>query len=804
MCFEQRLDRYRPVPFYFLTATEPEAYTEQAVFSAMTDCKNAGFGGIVLFNKPPLGFDAEGYLSDAWFELTGRFIKAARQLDLQLWINDGFNYPPGDAAGRIEAAAPYLKQLRLHPNPDGRLDVAEVPWGFPAFEEPESSALFIKFVYEEYYKRFAPFFGNGITGFFSDADNRRVNSTTRRLLDGERYYPWSRNFPEIFKVRFGFDITEHLKELFSESDPDIVEKYWRFCGELYQQWFANNHQWCVAHNALYTFHTSDTGPLGFADCFRSSAFTEGDPLALLSHSEMPGTDHELLVLDGGTHYDGRLFSPEVSFGKPPEKLAHPAFGDTSRDVRAKYASSAAVLNGKKRVMCEMFAATNWGATFNDLRRIAAWQIMQGVNFIVPHAVHHRFRGEVKHFAPPEFLNSTLRHGLRQFNDMLAACCRAAAEGEYLADYAVIDPTREVWNGADSSTFFRFCDTLARRAEGYVIVPGNYAGPIKNIIDPLNGIPELPPPSIYFTGGELAFMRRKIDGEEYLLAANVWSPDTLSGTLVFRERRIELELEPGEIAVVGGPFEFFRSPEKRRVRQTFSEPCAVTWEDGQFVPFEKTLRFTAKKDMTMQLLIPADNQGKVTVNGHSCVFSEAIEVFDDHYLTARISVPKGDCAIELETAAEFTSPALVGGDIEVEITTRGDYTRKVHQQYMLAFFEPEEMHLTIAPRRKRIVPGKPWEQQGQIFYSGAAVLELGEAETEADSRLELPGFNGIAELIVDGKAVRKCSLSPYRFPLEPGRHHLALRLWNTLANRMERYAAPSGLKQPPEITVPEKD
>ena len=135
-------------------------------------------------------------------------------------------------------------------------------------------------------------------------------------------------------------------------------------------------------------------------------------------------------------------------------------------------------------MCEMFAATNWSASFNDLQRIGAWQIMQGVNLIVPHAVHHRFQGIIKFFAPPEFTHSTLRHGLKQFNDRLARWCQAAATGKYLADYALIDPTEKVWRGKDPKPFFQFCNELNRRADGYVVVPETYNGSIPNVIDPL--------------------------------------------------------------------------------------------------------------------------------------------------------------------------------------------------------------------------------------------------------------------------------------------------------------------------------
>ena len=793
---ESALDRFRPVPFYFLNTTDPSDYTSEAVFSAMKRMKELGYGGIVFFNKPPQGFDARGYLSDFWFEVTGRFIEAARELRLQLWINDGFNYPPGDAAGRIEAVAPGLKQHRLKPNAEGKLEILEVPWGFPAFEEPESGEYFRKFVYEEYFKRFAPYFGDGITGFFSDADNRRLNAHILKDCP-EKYYPWSRNFAELFASRFGYRIESRLKDLFNDPSSSVQSDYWLLCGELYQQWFAGNHAWCKAHNVLYTFHTSDTGPMSYKNCRRSSVFTEGDPLTLLGCADYPGTDHEIMVLDGGTHYDGRYYTPKVTLGGGSEYLTHPRLNDTHWDLRAKYAESAAVLNGRKRVMCEMFAATNWNATFNDLRRIAAWQIMQGISFIVPHAVHHRFRGGIKFFAPPEFASTTHRHGLRQFNDMLARWCRAASEGEYCADYAVIDPSRKVWRDRDASAFFGFCDKLNRRAEGYVIVPEGYAGSIPNVIDPLKAIPELPDPEVTFTGGELAYMRRRLNGEEYLLAANIWDPAPVSGSLSFGGKTYELELEPGEIAVIGGPFESYRTPAAWQKKTVFSGPCPVRWKEENVIPFERELCFSAPSGMKIALLIPADHPGAVQINGGECLGGTPEKVYDDEYRCFRFEAAEQN-TIRLEEPAKFTVPALLRGDFDVELKTAGDYAQLVHRAYLLDIYEPSEKSFVLTPRRNSLMPDSGWETQGQLFYSGEAEIRLGTAETVENDFLVLPGFRNIAELLIDGVPSQKTGLSPYAFPLPPGRHELAVRCWNTMANRMERFAAPSGITRPPEI------
>lgn len=794
--FENSLKQFRPIPFYFLNTTEPEYYTEDTVFSAMKKMKDFGFGGIVMFNKPPTGFDQTQYLSEFWFEVTGHFIHAAKKLDLQLWINDGFNFPPGDAAGRIEAADPTLKQLRLIPNQEGNLIIQEVPWGFPAFEEKESSELFIKFVYEEYYKRFSEFFGNGITGFFSDADNRRYNAHVVNDCP-ERYYPWSRNFSELFRNRYGYKIENHLKELFTQPEANVQKDYWELCGILYQNWFAGNHAWCKAHNVLYTFHTSDTGPIPYEKCRRSSAFSEGDPLELLSHSDCPGTDHEIYVLDGGTHYDARYYVPKVTLGGDSEHLEHPALNDTSMDIRAKYAQSAAVLNGKQRVMCEMFAATNHGISYNELQRIAAWQIIQGINFIIPHAVHHKFHGETKYFAPPEFSWTNMQHGLRQFNDRLAFWSMAAAEGEYLAEYAVADPTQKVWQGADPEAFFKLCDKLNRRAEGYIIVPPDYRNNSQILIDPLKQIPDLPPSKITFSGGDLAYMRRKIQGEEYLLAANIWNPNRVQGTLVFREKSYKIELEPGEIAIFGGPFESYRTPEEYQVKQIFSEKYPVTWKNQNLIPFDQELSFTTAGSQKILLYIPKNHPGTVEFNGNPICSSKTGNIFADDYLVAELEISEGINKIKAEIPAQFYLPFYLAGEFDAELQTKNDYAVKVYESYLLAIYEPEEKLYHLTPRSRSVFCDH-WEKQGQLFYSGEAVLDLGKVNCGSDEKLLLPGFNGTAELLINGKPEKRLALAPYSFELPSGINHLSLRLWNTMANQMERYAACSGPSEKPVI------
>lgn len=550
---DKKLNRFRPIPFYFINTLE--GLERSDIFFAMEKLQEAGFGGCMVFNKPPTGFSREEYLGDDWFKMVGHFAEAGRELNLQVWINDGFDYPPGNVAGRIEKINPSLRQQRLHKTSDGLVEVVELDWGFPAFEEPESSRLFIELVYEEYYKRLECYFGNGITGFFSDADCRRINARVSKKLDGGKYFPWSGNFTAEFLREYGYEIGPHLSAIVGESGAKACRDYWRLAGMLYARWFKNNYEWCRAHGVLYSFHTSDTGPFTQGDCARSSIFAEGAFLQQTRFCDIPGTDHELLALDGGTHFDKRYYVPSASWAGSDARVRAPDFNVTKWDLRAKYTASAAHLYGRNRALCEAFAATNWGASHRDLRRIATWQIMQGINFFVPHAVHHRLQGETKYFAPPEFCSGSLRHGLRRFNDWLSEMCCTASQGILADPVAVFDPTESVWAGNSTGReLFELCDRLNRLPINYVIADKTAllekADRFKILLLP--GVPleedlrrvltengctildanetgHLPLPDIKFTGGDVHYMRRKLDdGSEMLLVANVWSDTALGG------------------------------------------------------------------------------------------------------------------------------------------------------------------------------------------------------------------------------------------------------------------------------------
>ena len=809
------MTQYRPLPFYFLNGRDPETdYAEAVIDRNMRKLRDCGFGGCILFNSPGAGFGRDAYLSEAFFEVTRRFVLAAGRYGLKIWFTDGWRCPSGDVGGRIEKIDPSLKQRRLARGKDGKIEVLEVPWGFPAFEEPESSALFIELVYEEYRRHLGEFFGGIIEGIFSDADNRRFDAFSASMME-DTYYPWSKRFPETFAAEYGYEITPYLDDIVDGKYTKESCDYFRLCEKLYLQWFKNNYEWCVGHGLKYSFHTSDTGPFPRSRCRRSSVFTEGNPFSFFRYSTYPGTDHELLLLDGGTHFDERRRILKVSRGGSGEFYDNPDFLRSKYDLRAKYVGSAAWLYGKKGGACELFAVTNWGATATEYRMIAAWQLFSGINIFIPHGVAHKLEARSRFVAPPD-QTIGIAGCVREVSDFMAKYAFIASQGEYAPGVKVADVTEAVRRGAeDVEDFFTFTDMLTHAGISYVIVPEDTPGAIRT----LDGLPPLPEREFTFTGGDLIGMRRRLDGEYFLMVGNIWSRKELSGTLTFGNRREEIQLAPGEIAVIGGPFEEFRAPEKS-VRRALPFPAAVEFGAPNRVPFHYNSEFTIATGIgsDLKLLIPARfAAGTPLYDGKPLSGGRKIRILTDDYLEYAIpgtagrhsfllpawqgrhpylglpSVGTGNDTSDVGDH-QFYLPVYLDGDFDVSLEIDGEFDHPAASTYyILELYAPKRCDVTLSPRRKTLDAGS-WAEQGQPFYSGTVSYKFDIGDWQGEAALEAPDAAAKIEVRVDGRSCGATGFAPFRIDLGDltSAKTLEVVVTNTLANAYEEFRAPSGL------------
>ena len=810
-------DNYRPLPFYFVNTHSPEDLTAAEIDKSMKKVKDSGFGGIIFFNTPGEGFNQKLYLSEFFFEVTERFILACKKYDLEFWFMDGYSCPPGNVGGKIEAVAPHLKQQRLVKKSDGTIEPVTVSWGFPAFEEPESSSLFIELVYEEYARHLGKYFGNGINGILSDTDNRRIDAFMLDQLDGQYYFPWSTGFSAGFEKKYGYKIEPYLQSIMELKGGQQGIDYWNYASELYFTWHKNNYEWCQAHNLKYTWHTSDTGPFTLPEVIRSSIYTEGNPFKNYAFADYPGVDHEARVLDGGTHFDERLYRSISTFGGDDSQIRSKNFSKTKYDLRAKYLGSAVKLLGKEKAMCELFAGTNLDVPTEDLCRIAAWQILQGINFMVPHAVHHRFHKHSKlHGAPPEQIVRAGIPTVRALNDYIAKYCCLISQGSWTPRVAIVDPTDKILSGeiTTAKEIFELSDKLNFANVDYIILPEADAKKYEIVFDPIaDGMPTtLPEPDFTFTGKTLLGRVHTLDnGEKILFAGNIWHDETVSGTLTFNGRSVEVELAPGEIAIINGPFEEFRAPVVRKNIQTVKLPQTVAFDGDNHIPFHWNSKWTNAVDLPdMRLAIPFETAAGAKFDGKELTGGEPSCIFDDFYLVFTVSGKAGEHTLFIPAwenggekgidwrpcahgnISDFAMPVRLYGKFDLDLTTHNDFHHQVFAYYNLLMYYPESMDIVLKPRTDKI--------DGSPFFAGKVSHTMTISGNYENAVIELPDCIGTVELFIDGKSIGEKYFSPYRFNAGKisGEHTLTIVSDTPLTGFFEEFRTAFGPQSDPVI------
>lgn len=848
---ESEIYAHRPKPFFFLNTRDAGEYTREKTEESLKALKECGFSGFVLFNKPPTGFDKESYLSDTWFAAVENFAVSARGLSLEMWINDGFDYPPGDVGGRVHDIDPTLKQKRICLE-KGELVVKEADWGFPAFENPKAWQIYNELVYREYEKRIKQYFGNPIKGFFSDADNRRVQPAV--MFDKKHpcndYFPWADGFREGFKTRYGYDIIPHMKDVLERKDVKEAEDYWECAGNLYQSWFKKNAEWLHGHGLLYTGHTTDTSPFLYKDGPRSSCFTEGRFSDLEGIFDYPGTDQELLAIDGGKHVRvTSWYTPKAVWGNKIHTQKMKDYTRTDCDLRAKQAYSTAVMYKKKGVMCEMFAATNFGVSPSELKHIAAYQIMQGVTFAVVHAYHYRFFGPTKYFAPPEFSErGLLGKSVKELNAHMARLCAMFAKGENVTEVALVAPTEAVWrNRFEEQPYYNAFQALNRLpygffvcgkekllSEDYGVKAAVIAGfePEAEFISALekkgitvisggetDRLKTLIKPAVSYSGeGHPHFAKKVIDGEEFIFIANIESVTPVTGVIKAYGREKRIKLYPGDVRYISPHYDDIPVPPKTaektfdiplETEAEFTSPNLIPLEyfiggDGTAATKEEegNLSFffdCAEGVETLSLYIPAacfEKGLSVIFDGQPLKFCND-KVYDEEYRSAKFEGGKGAHELKFIKERGFApyDRVFMTGAFDCDVKADCKEYKHFHSFYNLDLFIPEKAKVTLYSRQNRLRTDKPWSEQGQPFYSGEGIYRFtAEFNEGANYMLTLPKVRDACELYINGKFEGKKVFYPYEFEFyaDAGKAEFEIRVTNSLANAFECYLEDGGI------------
>jgi hypothetical protein len=437
---------FRQAPFWFWNERLEPALLDWQI----RQMRNKGLGGFVMHARHGL---KTPYLSEAWMECIRHCCQTAKEQGMVAWAYDERDWPSGPAGGAVIADRQNrMSYLRLDTEAgagagalgedvvaawvdrgDGQLERVEggpvsvegnatrvlkaVRFECPAmlwFDSyldtlnPDACKAFLRSTYDFHEQQLGDLKTLGLAGFFTD------EPALSTYPDDLGRIPWTERFPEKFRALKGYDLLERLPALFGlqEDGAQVRFDYWDVATTLFEQAYVTAlADWCEARGLKLIGHPLGEEPLFFQ--FRCL----GTIFKYLKHQHIPGMDHL-----------------GITVGKQ-----HPTA------MTPKLVSSAALLAGRERTMTETFGESGWGLSLREMKWMADWQMVNGINYFIPHAFYYSICGQRKKDSPPsEFYQAPHWPYYRTFADYTARVTAVMTGGEHVAKIALFFPMSSIW------------------------------------------------------------------------------------------------------------------------------------------------------------------------------------------------------------------------------------------------------------------------------------------------------------------------------------------------------------------------
>ncbi|MBD3266238.1 hypothetical protein GF373_06165 [bacterium] len=395
------------------------------------------------------------YLSKEWFDRWEFALQEAKKRGMLMWIYDENSYPSGFAGGHVPAQMPESRGKGLVMKKVEKLDPTKLPpqllkvfdlkinqditkkaktlkepkdGNFALFSlkhseqtgwfadrtyvdltKPGVTEKFLEVTLNPYKKRFGHEFGQTILGSFTDEPH-----ITPGRSRGELH--WSDNLPARFKQQCGYSILHHLPSLFLEVGDwkRIRHNYYKFCLDAFsRRWGIPYSEYCAENNLAMTGHYWEHGWPGMHH--------NSDNMAMYQWQQVPGIDCLFNQYNEGVN--GQFGNVRI----------------------VKEVASVANQMGRHRKLCEIYGGGGWDIRFEDLKRIADWNAVFGINLFNQHLTHTTLRGARKHDYPQSFsYHAPWWDEYSVQGDYLARLALVMSSGEEINEILLIEPTTTAW------------------------------------------------------------------------------------------------------------------------------------------------------------------------------------------------------------------------------------------------------------------------------------------------------------------------------------------------------------------------
>lgn len=417
-----------------------------------------GLGGFFMHSRVGL---ATRYLSKDWFDCVRACVDEAEKLNMRAWLYDEDRWPSGAAGGLVTKNPAYrmrslvmetanepirldstvagiwkgiiqeanVKNLvRISPQKLGltKLQKDEV---FIVFRyqvqspsewyngktyldtlNPEAVKAFINVTHEAYRKQLGKKLGYSVPGIFTDEPN--YGNLFRWSKGGKYSIPWTDKLPNVFRKRYGYDIIEHLPEIFLEIEGQEISQvryhYIDCITHMFVTAFAKQvGEWCDRNNMLFTGHV-----LG-EETMSSQSSVVGSAMRFYEYMQAPGID---ILTEHNREYD-----------------------------TAKQVSSVAHQFGRNWRLSETYGCTGWDFSFEGHKAVSDWQVALGINLRCQHLAWYTMEGQAKRDYPASiFYQSPWCELYSKVEDYFARVHHIMSQGKEVRDLLVIHPIESMW------------------------------------------------------------------------------------------------------------------------------------------------------------------------------------------------------------------------------------------------------------------------------------------------------------------------------------------------------------------------
>lgn len=418
--------KYQCIPFWSWN----DELDEEGLVKQVEWMNENGVGGFFMHARGGLKTE---YLGKKWFDCIDACSRRAEELGMEAYAYDENGWPSGFVGGKLledienhdryltykmgaydeKAFVSYDTSGEALKRVTGGENCLNVYWHYSACTadicNPEVVDQFLTQTHEEYKKRDR----YHLKGFFTDEP---------------QYYRWGTSYTKMvekyFREEYGEDIRDGIGLLFVEKEGyrAFRYKYWKAMQQLMLKNFAEKvYTWCDKNGYKLTGHYVEETML------RGQLWCCGGCMPFYEFEHIPGID----------------------------KLGR----GIGASVAAKQVSSVAAQLGKKQVITETYGCCGWDVTPDELKRIAEYQYVDGINLMCQHLLPFTEHGQRKRDYPAHFseVNPWVKKGFKDFNDYFSVLGKLLAESEEEVRVAMLHPIR--------STYFNYKRAEDRTGNG---------------------------------------------------------------------------------------------------------------------------------------------------------------------------------------------------------------------------------------------------------------------------------------------------------------------------------------------------